>query len=82
MTCKATAQSISEILFSCVELISLQEDTFAKCLEQETNKRLVLEDKYRQRMVQLEDTNKTENEVSLIGNDTAKGKLFKFLLHL
>ncbi|KAK7602137.1 hypothetical protein V9T40_009578 [Parthenolecanium corni] len=69
MTCKATAQSISEILFSCVELISLQEDTFAKCLEQETNKRLVLEDKYRQRMVQLEDTNKTENEIRPIHED-------------
>ena len=65
MTCKATAHSISEILQNCIELISLQEDTFAKCLEQETNKRLLLEETYRQRMVKLEDTTcKTETEVS------------------
>lgn len=81
MTCKATAQSISDILQSCIQLISLQEDTFAKCLEQETSKRLLLEETCRQQVVQLEETNcETEKEVSLFQNDIVKWKFYDWIL--
>lgn len=65
MTCKATVSSISEILQNCIELISLQEDAFAKCLEQEINKRSQLEEMYGQNIIRDNSNKKNENEVRL-----------------
>lgn len=64
MTCKATVHNISEVLHNCINLISLQEDSFVKCIEQETEKRQQMEEMYRTHVTCKNSTPAVETEVS------------------
>ncbi|XP_065226191.1 ceramide transfer protein [Planococcus citri] len=69
MTCKATVHNISEVLHNCINLISLQEDSFVKCIEQETEKRQQMEEMHRNHVTSKNPAPVAESEIRAAHED-------------